>query len=50
MNTVCKVGATRTSYYNCMNAHAGKLQAIGLINGTQKTKILTCARRESDRL
>lgn len=47
-NNVCSIGATRTTYYNCMNAHATKLQGIGLISSTQKSKILTCARRVSD--
>lgn len=47
-DTMCKVGATRNTYYNCMNAYASKLYADGLINSTQKSKILTCARRTSD--
>jgi hypothetical protein len=47
-DATCKIGATRTTYYSCMNAYASKLYTDGLINGTQKSKILTCARRTSD--
>lgn len=47
-DSVCKVGATRTSYYSCMNAYASQLYADDLITGTQKSKILACARRTAD--
>ena len=50
MNRVCKIGTTRSGYYSCMSAHASKLQALGMITSSQKTKALGCARRESDRL
>ncbi len=49
-NSVCLIGATRTSYNTCMANYANKLYTDGLITSTQRSKILTCVRQYADRM
>ena len=49
-NTVCLIGATRTSYNTCMDNYANKLYTDGLITSVQRGKILTCVRQYADRM
>jgi hypothetical protein len=49
-NSVCLVGATRTSYNTCMSNYANKLLNDGLITSLQRGKILTCVRNYADRM
>jgi len=49
-NSVCLVGATRTSYNTCMSNYANKLYSDGLIDSLQRGKILTCVRQYADRM
>lgn len=49
-NSVCLVGATRSSYNTCMSNYANKLYADGLITSQQRGKILTCVRQYADRM
>lgn len=49
-NSVCLVGATRTSYNTCMSNYANKLYTDGLITSLQRGQILTCVRRYADRM
>ena len=49
-NTVCLIGATRTSYTSCMSSYTNKLYTDGLISSTQRGTILNCVRRYADRM
>ena len=49
-NSVCLVGATRTSYNTCMSNYTNKLYTDGLITSLQRGKILTCVRQYADRM
>jgi hypothetical protein len=49
-NSVCLVGATRTSYNACMSNYVNKLYNDGLITNLQRGKILTCVRQYADRM
>jgi PA domain len=49
-NSVCLIGATRTSYNTCMANYTNKLYTDGLITSLQRGKILTCVRQYADRM